>query len=179
MKRLKILSILCIILGFITVNANSQTDLTLTQLKEFNKQKLSLELVGVGMGSYGSGSISYSSWTKWKASQGFNPISESEFYKITGYEDLASKSKKREKTGKTLKWTGLGLGVGGCVVMFATMNSDSSAPLIAGASAALVGVGLMYGSMGINTSNMKPYGVASGMADEYNLQLTITIKKNF
>ena len=92
---------------------------------------------------------------------------------------MAYKAKKREETGKILLWTGLGLGIGGLALMLATEDIESDGPIIAGATTALVGFGLMYWSIGISTTNMKPYVIASGIADEYNLQLTITIKKNF
>lgn len=179
MNTLRFFAFFCIALCFTTVDANSQTDLSLEQLKEYNKGKLSLDLVGVSSGSYSSNMISYSSWTKWNAYKGFNSISESEFYKIAGYEDFALKAQKREETGKILFWSGLGLGIGGLALIVATIDNESDVPALIGATISLLGSGLMYVSIGMTTTNMKPYTIASDIADEYNLQLTIKIKKSF
>lgn len=155
----------------------SQTGLTPTQLKEYNNQKLSLESKTIGMGSYGNHSISYSSWNKWDAFQGFNPIKESELYRIAGYEDLANQAKKREKRGKAFIWTGLGMSFGGLLLMLAAPDSEGA--MITGGITSLVGLTIGYIGIDIKDHNLKPYDVASGIADEYNLQLSITIKKNF
>ena len=179
MKNSKYVTLFFFFLGFIAFHANSQTDFTLEQLKSFNRQKLSLELEGVSMGSYSYNIIAYSTWTKWSAYKGFDRISESEFYKIAGYEDLAYKAKKRENSGKFLTWSGLGMGVGGCIIMLATMDYESDTPIIVGALTSIVGFSLMYGGIGVNASNLTPYSTAHSIADEYNLGLTITIKKKF
>ena len=165
---------ICLIACLSIGKTDAQTDLTRAQLSEYNKQRLSLDLQGVGMGSYGSGRVSYSSWTKWKAYQGFNSISESKLYSITGYEDLAYRASKRETRGKTLLITGLCLMGGGVAVMLASEET-----MLIGAGVSLLGMVAGYWSIGINTSNMKPYGVAMGIADEYNQQLMMTIKRNF
>lgn len=176
MDYLKTASLIFLFLFTFFTSAFSQVGFTPVQQKEYNKQKVSLDLTKIGMGSYGSGSISYSSWTKWKAYQGFKPISESQLYAIAGYELMSNKAKKRAKTGKTVLWTSMGLMAGGLVIM---VSGDSSTGLLVGASTAMAGVVLGYVSIGINSSNMKPYGIASGIADEYNLQLSIKIKKKF
>jgi hypothetical protein len=178
MKNLKILSLSFLLCFSLSIAAIAQT-LTPEQLQEYNKQKLSLDLRGIGMGSYGANSISYSSWTKWSAYQGFNAISESKFYSIAGYEDLANLARKREKKGKTLMWTGFGLMGGGLIVMLASTGSEGITGITIGGATALVGIVVGYWSIGINSSNMKPYGVVTGIADEYNSQLCITIKKKF
>jgi len=177
MKTLKNFAFLLLIFCFVPINVFSQKDLTPAQLKEYNKKKITLDIQRKGMGSYGSGSISYASWTKWNANQGFKKIKESEFYSIAGYDDMALKAKKRETRGKVFFLGGIGLAVGGLALML--VDSDSNTPLYVGASAALVGVVFEYWGVGIKTNNMQPYGVASGIADEYNLSLSISIRKDF
>jgi hypothetical protein len=179
MKTLKSIILTYIILGFLANNAISQTNLTPAQQKEYNQKKITLDLRKIGMGSYGSGSISYSSWNKWDAHQGFKKIKESEFYSIAGYGDMAAKAKKRETRGKVFVWGGIGMALGGCALMLATTDSDSGAPLLVGGVAALAGIFFEYWGVGIHTTNMQPYGVASGIADEYNTQLSISIRRNF
>lgn len=179
MNNSKYFTLFFFFLGFIAFHANSQTDFTLEQLKSFNRQKLTLELDEISMESYSEDEVTYSTWRKWKAYQGFEPISESEFYRVAGYESLAYKAKKRENTGKILTWSGIGVGVGGCILMLTSMTNRDITPFVIGASTALAGAGLVYGGISINATNLTPYSSAYSIADEFNLGLTITIKKNF
>jgi hypothetical protein len=156
-----------------TLSVSTIAQLTPSQLKEYNKQKLSLEDWKVGHGSYGGGQISYSSSTRWAAYQGFDRISESQFYSITGFDVLAEQARIRDKRHKIFsitKWSTLGTGL---VLVFAIPDNP------------WIGCGLLVPALVFSIAdltligNLKPFSVASGMVDDYNLQLSITIKKTF
>lgn len=179
MKNSKYFTLFFFFLGFIAFHAYSQTDFTLEQLKAFNRQKLTLELEEISMERYSEDEVTYSTWKKWKAYQGFAPISESEFYRIAGYENLAVNSEIREKKGKIFKWSGIGLGVGGSIIVVSALIENDLNLLLAGVPTTIAGAVLMSRGISINATNLTPYSSAYSIADEFNWGLTITIKKNF
>lgn len=181
MNNLKILSLNILLVFTFSLSVLAQADLTPTQLKEYNKQKLTIEAWGSGRGSYGSGNISYTYSTKWSAYQGFNRISEGDFYTMTGHYDLAEELKIYKKKGKKYRWIGIGGIIGGGILAIggASMENPSLALVLGGLGIEVLGGAFLITSFDINSSNLKPYGVASGIADEFNSQLIITIRKRF
>ena len=178
MKILKLVLVICLLSCFSFENAIAQVDLTDKQQIEYNKQKLTMKTWGSGQGSYGGGNISYTYSTKWSVYQGLIRIYESDLYSMTGYNDLAEQARiraKKRKIFKPLKWSLLGAGL---VTVFAAGEDPDF--IVRG-----VGLGLLVGSIGVSiadikvSGNIKPYNVAAGMADTYNLELGISIKKKF
>lgn len=87
----------------------------------FNRNKLSIEIVGQSTGSYGGygsglygGSISTTSWHQWTAYQGMDKkLTEEEYFRLTGYDEEANKAKERyEKINNNLM-LGAALSIGG------------------------------------------------------------------
>lgn len=164
--------------------------LTGQERKEFIRRRLSLEVEGrsVGMvsgtGTLGSAGIvtfsglgSSASWRKWTAYEGFNPISEVEFYRKTGYlEEMkrAAGYKAGKKKALTLGICGMALGAG---LAFGGLAAENYGLAFGGCGAlaiCAVPTAMNAFSMGLNWA---PYSAVAGMADEYNERLFFEIKK--
>jgi len=100
-KAIVLIMCLCGILLMLS-QAIAQEEMTAEQQKQYERLKLSVEVKEIGMGSYGGGGISYASWRKWTAYEGFTKISEEEFFKKTGYEREAGKAAGYRKKGNLL-----------------------------------------------------------------------------
>lgn len=104
-------------------------ELTEEQQMIFNRKKLSIEILYKGIGAFsyddllGLGSISTTTYRKWKAYQGFAAISEESFFLIAGYDFEAKKARKYKITNNVL--------------------------MVSGGVAFLIGVGIMLGSLAV------------------------------
>jgi hypothetical protein len=169
-----IVVILCLIV-LIASDGFSQVELTEAQQKEYQKQKLSVEVRRKGAGSYGSGMISYSSWLWWDAYQGFNKITEAEFFRIIGYEDEARQAARHRRTGQILCWGGVGGAVIGATIMLVGGYDNVTKTTIG----AVIGLGScipMIMSIGINSRNCYPYSTVEGLTEDYNRSLLQDLK---
>ena len=114
---------------------------------------------------------------------GFTPISEEEFFRKTGYAEEARQAANFRKKGNMLFWGGLTASTVGIILMFIPSEDEdgyTEYPLLGlGALLALGGIVPMYMSIGYKATNWAPYSSVEGIADEYNKQLLIQIKKEF
>jgi len=176
--------VMLIILVFGIVNSSfAQVGLSEEQKKKYEKNKLSVEVTGMAMGSYSAGMVSATSWRKWHAYKGFTPISEEEFFRKTGYEEEARQAASFRKKGNMLFWGGLTactLGVILALISGEDEDGYTEYPLLGyGAIIGVAGLVPMVMSIGYRTTNWAPYSSVEGIADDYNKQLLVQIKKEF
>ena len=163
------------------------------QLKEFNKRKLSIEIVTKGIGSFNTniGLASGESWRKWTAYKGFDKISEEQFFSLSGYKDESKKAKGYRNKN-------IGFIVGGIlgsifgIVRVGTaikMNDErydkygyqtdeyfeegEKADGIALQGSILFGLGvgsIVYGGIALE-KNWAPYATVESISEEYNNKL--------
>jgi hypothetical protein len=152
-----------------------QEGLTPEQKREYDRLRLSVEVEGRGIGSYGGGSISYASWRRWQAYEGFTPILEEDFFAKAGYESEAQKAMKRRKTGNVLFLGGTGTVVLGLSMM--SFAGDDAAVSNIGALISLIGLVPMYMSLDYKLKNWAPYSTVEGIANTYNRQLLERIRR--
>ena len=177
-KAIVLIMCLCGILLMLS-QAIAQEEMTAEQQKQYERLKLSVEVKEIGMGSYGGGGISYASWRKWTAYEGFTKISEEEFFKKTGYEREAGKAAGYRKKGDLLFWGGTATCVTGLVLMFSTAAADEFTGVMIGGVMALGGLIPMYLGFTYRQSNWAPYSTVDGVAEEYNRELYLKIIKEF
>ena len=84
------------------------TELTDEQLKQYNREKLSIEVKTQSYGSFSmrTGTTSSREIKSWTAYKGFNPITEVEFFTLTGFEEEAQKAREHEEGRNRLVWWG-------------------------------------------------------------------------
>lgn len=172
------------ILMFGIVNSSlAQVGLSAQQKREYEKQKLSVEVTGMAMGSYNAGMISATSWRKWHAYEGFTPISEEEFFRKTGYEKEAREAASFRKKGNMLFWGGISLCTLGVILALIPGEDEegyTEYPLLGyGALIGVAGLVPLVMSIGYRANNWAPYSSVEGIADDYNRELIIQIKKEF
>ena len=170
--------------------------LTNNQLKEFNKRKLSIEIVTKGVGSFNTqmGLAVGESWRKWTAYIGFEKISEEQFFSLAGYKDESLKAKGfRNKHkgfivggilgsifGLSRIGTAMGIIDDRSNIGFDTPDYRSvydaegkKADGIAFQGSVIFGLGvgsIVYGSIQLG-KNWAPYATVQGIAEEYNNKL--------
>ena len=165
-------------------------------LKEFERQKLSVELVGQFSGSVSPylGVMSGSTYNKWIGYQGFKKISESEFFQIAGFEKEANEaliyneSAKKELTGGIIaESVGLAIYFIGLFqkkeipgewigdYYFPSYNEpDPNWPLVAlGAGVATVGVVYIFKGSKKISRNWAPAQIALSSSEKYNEKLKL------
>jgi hypothetical protein len=146
------------------------------QLKAYNQQRFTFDFQSGSTGYIGStGIMSMSNYRRWVPYQGFNKLSEFEFFKIAGYEKEANEA-------KVYNASRLGLLIGGLVALlggeYLVLKSDTDAPgfttgrvlVSSGGVATLIGA-FMY------LSNRYPSNIAVSVAEEYNNKLRKEIMK--
>lgn len=138
---------------------------------EFNRQRLTIEPVGMSAGFWSGGlyggSATGMSWRKWLAYQGFSLISEPEFFRVAGYEEEAGRA-ERHHTGAIMEAVGGGLLATMGLVILA--DSDGDVPLL-GILTAVAGIGLAWDGSIRMDQNWAPFDIAKDVADQYNSQL--------
>lgn len=181
MKSKAIVLIICLCgLLLMLSQAIAQEEMTAEQQKQYERLKLSVEVREIGMGSYGGGGISYASWRKWTAYEGFTKISEEKFFRKAGYEREAGKAAGYRRKGNLLFWGGTGAVVAGLTMAVVGMGEDGNAAVAAiGIVMSIGGLFPMYLAVGYKQSNWAPYSTVEGIAEEYNRELRIRVIKEF
>ena len=174
-----------------------ENDLTEVQSKEFKRSKLTIETYGQSTGSFstGLGLTSGSSWRQWRAYEGFNPMTEGDFFRMTGYTDEATNADKYHRETETMINYGVLGSIGGLGIMlvgysqtkttnYAVLGEiEESDPnyglVIIGGIISLAGSAAAFNGRARRNMNWAPYATVSGITDEYNKNLIIGIKKNF
>ena len=174
--------------------------MTTEQKRQYMSEALSVQekMETVGSSSYfatskytAAGISSSSTNVKWDAYKGANPISKTEFFRLTGEESLLKEAIAIEERNAHRKQVGLGLTIGGTVgyiVGFAIMLSPSyddpnfDSKLIGGAVVAILscipmGIGL-YDLLYVEKQNVSA-SFAVGIADIYNQELAAKIKVSY
>lgn len=138
---------------------------------EFNRQRLTIEPVGMSAGFWSGGlyggSATGMSWRKWLAYKGFSLISEPEFFRVAGYEEEAGRA-ERHHTGAIMEAVGGGLLATMGLVVLADSDGDAS---LLGVLMAAAGIGLTWDGSIRMDQNWAPFDIAKDVADQYNSQL--------
>lgn len=161
------------------------------EYKEFlRSKKLSIEPVGITR-LHTSGDIP-STWKKWVAYRGFDPISEEEFFRITGYNAEAEKVESHKRSGRSRMLLGFGIGIADVALLLkgwsefevTSPNNDNvlfqrtSFPnelTLAGAIVSGIGGAIIRDGALMSRMNWAPYSVAESIANEYNRSLEAKI----
>lgn len=172
-------------------------DLSGEQKKEYNRGKLSIEVIGQSSGNIGGfGSSMFgaatqsTSWYQWTAYQGMGKqLTESEFLKLTGYDDEAQKAAQRMEKMKNILILGGLASVGGMIVALIPKTTTKveyyeylgyneyeeityTYPYLwPGAIVSVVGSGFFYSAMMQARKNYAPSSTVQQIADDYNQQL--------
>jgi hypothetical protein len=152
--------------------------------QQYNRSKLSIELEGAGIVThpYDIGLGIYSNWRTWKAYQGFAPMSEENFFVVTGYPHEADEARRYRESHSELTAVGVLIFIGGLVMAVvgyskkedidgARISSPDWALVTAGG--AVSGVGVAIAATGITglSKNWAPYSAVQPVADDYNRKL--------
>jgi hypothetical protein len=176
-----------------------EPELTEDQQKAFNQRKLSLEVQGISMGSFGSSIYSATTWRRWTAYKGFTPMTEQEFFLLTGYENEAARARSYKNGCDGMTAAGIILAIAGGVaaVIGASRTTtthydygygiegdiEESDPdeglFIGGLVVCAIGSGLLWAGIAGSQMNWAPYATVEGIANDYNKQLLIRIRKEF
>ncbi len=169
--------------------------LTAEQRKVFTRNRLTIELEGVGVSSndvYFRTSL-YSSWRKWNAFEGFRPLTEEEFFNKTGYPKEAQQAHEYRNSLTQMTTFGAILAVGGTVLLYAgyTHTNQETLPYSGGTidvpdpNTTQITIGYLSSTIGSTliiasaigaSKNSAPYSTVEGIADEYNKKLVERIK---
>ena len=122
--------------------------------------------------SFGSGDTT----TEWTPYVGAREISKEDFYRITGYNDLAEAERSANDFNRNMSiagWTLYGVGMLAMLSSLFFMDNDSAflGLLCGGGLVAVAGVPLIF----IKASNDVSISFAVGIADSYNRQLLESI----
>ena len=177
--------------------STNKDELTEEQSQAFNRKKLSVEnymTTTMGQGLFGEATAT--SVNKWKAYKGFNePITELEFFTIAGYKSEAKQVEEyMAKATQDFIYGGIGYLVGFGMMMYSTSETvcdeyvyiddycyeEYETPLL-WPGAAVLGVGTFFAYSGYLklTNNWAAYATVNQIADDYNRDLKITIKREF
>jgi hypothetical protein len=148
---------------------NAQQPIPIQQ-NVYNQHRLSVEpraRAQFGAGRYGA---SGESWIVWDAWEGYQRISEGDFFRRVGLPQQAQMADSYRQGGKTLEWTGLALTGGGLALMFASCCKNTTMVTV-GAALSLGGLVPVF----IGTNRLKhnrfPYSSVTGLAAAYNENL--------
>lgn len=150
--------------------------------REYRNSCLSLDLVGYGESSpLFFGSSEFSNWSKWKAFRGFDPISESEFLKICGFEREAALAAKHHRDAQILEGGGYFLGLVGTIGILVATNAIPDASVEEArryetvgwfsVGTMIVGLGMIFEGEKRGKKNLTPYSLARDLASDYNDRL--------
>ena len=175
-----------LVLTFITASLFAQSEsltesMTEEQLEEFNRNRLTVD-VGITTSVIGGGfgGITMESYRIWTGRQGFERLSESQFYAIAGYPEQAEKAGKYKMTAWALLIGGGALLVGGLAWMTLGMTSLDDDPEYSTKMERS-----LYGGMAVSLGGLIPFWMgrnrvrknwssaeqAQMVADEYNRKL--------
>ena len=148
--------------------------LTQAQQSIFNMHRLNVELTREAYGTYSggyAGSVSAQSWTRWFAYEGFNRISEGEYFRRLGLAQQAQQAEAYRRKSTKLAWLGWGLVALGLAGSAPFIASDDATPMLVGLGVVCVGlpIGVM-GSLNLR-QNRFPYSAVSGLSEPYNAEL--------
>jgi hypothetical protein len=143
-------------------------------LVEYNRQKLSLEILGKGFGpitvNQPMGTLSSTAWKNWQAYHGFNKISEDIFFMIAGLEYEASMARQYHNRTRMLLIGGLaGVSSGIGLLFYSFSGNNTSLIRWGGITLACVGSVPLVFSMGRH--NWSPVNKAEEAKEEYNKKL--------
>lgn len=181
-------TVLALVFAVITASLFAQTEsMTAEQLEEFNRNRLTVDvgLVTSAVGG-GFGVLSLESYRQWTGRQGFDRVSEAQFYRIAGYPIEAEKAAKYKTTGWALLIGGGGLMLGGFTwMLLGTTSLDYDDPdyltkmnrsLYGGLALALGGgIPFWIGSSRVR-KNWSSAEQAQMVADAYNGKLAKKIR---
>ncbi len=166
----KIILVFCFLFALSALSAVSMSSLTQREMVDFNRSRLSFETKSGTYGYFGDegffGEISYRYWVGY---QGFERVSEADFFEIAGYKTEAKEARRYHEITWDIFWGGLLSTVAGTVLYYTSGVSDAKevggALLIAGGSVALsIAVFRM-------TTNRYPSNIAQSVADDFNERL--------
>lgn len=118
-KRWKYILVLTFVVPSLFAQSESPTEsMTEEQLEQFNQSKLSVD-VGITTSAFagGFGMLSLESYRRWTGRQGFDRVSEPQFYNIAGYPEEAKKADTYKSVGWGLLIAGGAMVVGGLAWM--------------------------------------------------------------
>ncbi len=160
-----------------SVLAGQVDSLSFEQKREYNRQKLSIEIIGQSIGfnpGIKGGTIGSTEWHRWTAYQGIGKqLTESEFFALTGYHDEAQKAEDRTKKIKgTVRYGGI-LAIGGLALAIAVDPQAKTLPIeaVPFLIASIVGGGMVLAASRASMRNYTPVSLAQQIADDYNQQL--------
>ena len=145
--------------------------------QEYMRKRLGIEIINQTSGGfyynkdYGFGGSAATTTRKWKGYQGFNTVSEADFYLAAGYEAEAQQIRQWKTTGGLLALAGAVVYAVGFSMMIEGLDSENE-------DQAIKGLGLSLGAsipLGIGifrlTSKKTSVGQASISANHYNRRL--------
>lgn len=167
-----------------SVLAGQVDSLSFEQKREYNRQKLSIEIIGQSIGfnpGIKGGTTSSTEWHRWKAYQGIDKqISEVEFFKLTGYIEESDKAKRRVEKIKTDLLGGAALMIGGMLIGSIPGEEETDEYgyteitdpyIVPGVTAVIAGIFFWYRGMFRRMRIYTPASQAQEIADDYNQQL--------
>jgi len=172
--------------------AMSDEELTPEQLKQYNREKLSIDAQSITFGTFSlkSGTMSSGEIRRWTAYKGFDKISEVDFYRTVGLDEEAERARVFHDGRDCLMWWSIGLAGGGTLFALVpllvlypdlvSMYPNQQARDIAegttliGGLTALAGCGLVFFYL-LTPDNWSPASVVQEIADSYNKMLRDTL----
>jgi hypothetical protein len=180
------------------VNAQTVDSLTDSEKIEYNRNKLTIEVVGQTTGNFGGSSYGGlfggrsegTAWKQWTAYKGMgNPIKESEFYTLVGYDDEAARALMREEKITNAMTFGPIASIGGLILMYIPKTEtvhyeylgdieETTYPFLwPGALVSLAGSGFWYWGSQQRRINFSPASTVQQIAEDFNQNLLSMIIK--
>ena len=188
-------NILLLIIMNINIYSQDIGSLTIEQKKEYNRRKLTVELLskadatGGATSFFGGGTIaalSAVSSSSWRAFEGLSsPLTAEEFFRVAGYNKEAEDLKKKNEYLNNKATLSLVLIFGGLIGSFIPVEEkqkkqfewdsdyyETTFPFfISGTIAWIVGLSLAFGVIAEYSKQVAPFQVAAEIAEEYNKKI--------
>jgi hypothetical protein len=178
-----------LLFSFPSILLSQDSELTGEQLEQFNRSKLSIDILTSPHGKKPPLPCTDVSevWRMWQAYEGSNKISEDYFFSLTGYEFEARQAKEYHTTTNILLWGGRSLLIGGVIVALAGFRITNQASYQSkeeqiGSTMIWIGGGMfVFGiiprNIGADRDNWAPVAKAEDIKNEYNEKLLKDITK--
>ena len=159
-----------LILFILTPCLSWSIELTEEQAKEYNRNKLSIEVRQQSFSIFDSlvGVTSTATTTRWTAYQGFDPITEIVFFETAGYEEEAIKAQEYRNI---LVWLPISAGATFILslAILPLMNFSNYNTIISVSTSLITVSGaLIYAWTDFFSKNWAPYAVVEEIAGTYN-----------
>jgi len=188
MNRSLLICLVFVLSPLWALSQQAQDSLMVEQSAEFKRLKMTIDLEGVDMTSYGNlfSCAEFNISKKWKAYQGWQPLSEWDFFRIANYPDPSVKARAFRDNAYNEMLVGIMGAVAGVFLMITSSGDKTEYDPILGeiktpyfktvrfAIGTVITTGggtLFWDGIVKRHRNCYPYSLAAKVAEEFNTKL--------